>query len=53
MIEVDVGGGFGVRGEFYSRGFPGALSPRAGSSGRSSGIEDRREHLMSSNHARE
>lgn len=52
LIEVDVGGGFGMRGEFYPEDF---LVPFAA---RHTGrpvkwIEDRREHLMASNHARE
>lgn len=52
MIEVDVGGGFGVRGEFYPEDF---LVPFAA---RELGkpvkwIEDRREHLLGTNHARE
>jgi carbon-monoxide dehydrogenase large subunit len=52
LIEVDVGGGFGARGEFYPEDF---LIPFAA---RRLGrpvrwIEDRREHLMSTNHARE
>ena len=52
MIEVDVGGGFGMRGEFYPEDF---LIPFAA---RHCGrpvkwIEDRREHLLACNHARE
>ena len=52
MVENDVGGGFGARGEFYPEDF---LIPFAA---RHSGrpvkwIEDRREHLMTINHARE
>jgi aerobic carbon-monoxide dehydrogenase large subunit len=52
MIELDVGGGFGVRGEFYPEDF---LIPFAA---RRLGcpvkwIEDRREHLMATNHSRE
>ena len=52
MIEPDVGGGFGVRGEFYPEDF---LVPFAA---RKSGrpvkwTEDRRENLLSSNHSRE
>ena len=52
MIEVDVGGGFGVRGEFYPEDF---LIPFAA---RHTGrpikwIEDRREHLFATNHSRE
>jgi carbon-monoxide dehydrogenase large subunit len=52
MIELDVGGGFGVRGEFYPEDF---LIPfaavRLGRPIR--WIEDRREHLMATNHSRE
>ena len=52
MLEYDVGGGFGVRGEFYPEDF---LVPFAA---RKLGlpvkwIEDRRENLLGSNHARE
>src|SRR6516162_5305910 len=52
MVENDVGGGFGARGEFYPEDF---LIPFAA---RHTGrpvkwIEDRREQLMTVNHARE
>jgi carbon-monoxide dehydrogenase large subunit len=52
LHEIDVGGGFGVRGEFYPEDF---LIPFAA---RHTGrpvkwIEDRREHLMATNHSRE
>ncbi len=52
MIEVDVGGGFGMRGEFYPEDF---LVPFAAKHcGRPvKWIEDRREHLLACNHARE
>ena len=52
MIELDVGGGFGVRGEFYPEDF---LIPFAARKiGRPvKWIEDRREHLISTNHSRE
>ncbi len=52
MIELDVGGGFGVRGEFYPEDF---LIPFAARLvGRPvKWIEDRREHLMATNHSRE
>ena len=52
MVENDVGGGFGVRGEFYPEDF---LIPFAARRlGRPvKWIEDRREHLMATNHARE
>jgi aerobic carbon-monoxide dehydrogenase large subunit len=51
LIENDVGGGFGARGEFYPEDF---LIPFAA---RRTGrpvkwIEDRREHLTATNHAR-
>jgi carbon-monoxide dehydrogenase large subunit len=52
LIENDVGGGFGARGEFYPEDF---LIPfaarRVGRPVR--WIEDRREHLLATNHARE
>jgi carbon-monoxide dehydrogenase large subunit len=52
LIENDVGGGFGARGEFYPEDF---LIPfaarRVGRPVR--WIEDRREHLTAMNHARE
>ncbi|MDC7787147.1 xanthine dehydrogenase family protein molybdopterin-binding subunit [Rhodoplanes sp. TEM] len=52
LIEVDVGGGFGARGEIYPEDF---LVPfaamRLGAAVR--WIEDRREHLSACNHARE
>ena len=52
MVENDVGGGFGARGEFYPEDF---LIPFAS---RHAGrpvkwIEDRREHLLATNHARD
>lgn len=52
LIEVDVGGGFGARGEFYPEDF---LIPFAARyvNGNVRWIEDRREHLMAMNHARE
>ena len=52
MIEVDVGGGFGVKGEFYPEDF---LIPFAARLvGRPvKWIEDRREHLIATNHSRE
>jgi len=51
MIETDVGGGFGVRGEFYPEDF---LVPWAAIRlGRPvQWIEDRREHMMATNHSR-
>jgi carbon-monoxide dehydrogenase large subunit len=52
MVENDVGGGFGVRGEFYPEDF---LIPFAARLiGRPvKWIEDRREHLTATNHARD
>jgi carbon-monoxide dehydrogenase large subunit len=52
LLEVDVGGGFGQRGEFYPEDF---LVPFAARHvGRPvKWIEDRREHLLAANHARE
>jgi len=52
MVENDVGGGFGVRGEFYPEDF---LIPFAARHvGRPiKWIEDRREHLAATNHARD
>ena len=52
MIELDVGGGFGARGEFYPEDF---LIPFAA---RFCGhpvkwTEDRRDHLTTSNHSRD
>src|SRR5262252_113712 len=52
FIELEVGGGFGVRGEFYPEDF---LVPwTAMRLGRPvQWIEDRREHLMAANHSRQ
>jgi aerobic carbon-monoxide dehydrogenase large subunit len=52
MIEADVGGGFGVRGEFYPEDF---LIPFAARKldRPVRWVEDRREHLIASNHARD
>jgi carbon-monoxide dehydrogenase large subunit len=52
MIEVDVGGGFGVRGEFYPEDF---LVPFAARQLNRpiKWIEDRLENLLGSNHSRE
>ncbi|TMJ33166.1 MAG: xanthine dehydrogenase family protein, partial [Alphaproteobacteria bacterium] len=52
MVENDVGGGFGARGEFYPEDY---LVPFAA---RFTGhpvkwIEDRREHLLATNHSRD
>lgn len=52
LIEIDVGGGFGVRGEFYPEDF---LIPFASRHLERpiKWIEDRREHLMAINHSRD
>jgi aerobic carbon-monoxide dehydrogenase large subunit len=52
LIENDVGGGFGARGEFYPEDF---LIPFAARHVRRPvmWIEDRREHLIAMNHARQ
>lgn len=52
LVEVDTGGGFGSRGEFYPEDF---LVPFAARHyGRPvKWTEDRREHLMAANHARD
>lgn len=52
QIENDVGGGFGVRGEFYPEDF---LIPFAACKlGRPvKWVEDRREHFLATNHARD
>jgi aerobic carbon-monoxide dehydrogenase large subunit len=52
LVEVDVGGGFGARGEFYPEDF---LIPFAAHhlKRQVAWTEDRREHLMATNHARE
>jgi carbon-monoxide dehydrogenase large subunit len=52
LIESDVGGGFGVRGEFYPEDF---LIPFAARELKRpvKWIEDRRENLLTSNHSRE
>jgi carbon-monoxide dehydrogenase large subunit len=52
LIEGDVGGGFGMRGEFYPEDF---LIPFAARRLQRpvKWIEDRREHLLTCNHARE
>jgi carbon-monoxide dehydrogenase large subunit len=51
MVENDVGGGFGARGEFYPEDFLIPFTARR--TGRPvKWIEDRREHLAATNHAR-
>ena len=52
MVENDVGGGFGARGEFYPEDFLIPFAARL--TGRAvKWIEDRREHLAATNHARD
>ena len=52
LIENDVGGGFGARGEFYPEDFLIPFAARhVGCSVR--WLEDRREHLIAMNHARQ
>jgi aerobic carbon-monoxide dehydrogenase large subunit len=52
MVENDVGGGFGVRGEFYPEDFLIPFAARL--TGRPvKWVEDRREHLIAANHARQ
>jgi len=52
IVPTDVGGGFGVRGEFYAED---VLVPLAALRTRRpvQWIEDRREHLLATNHSRE
>jgi carbon-monoxide dehydrogenase large subunit len=52
LREVDVGGGFGIRGEFYPEDF---LVPWAARRIECpvAWIEDRREHLLAANHSRD
>jgi carbon-monoxide dehydrogenase large subunit len=52
LIEVDIGGGFGVRGEFYPEDFLVAFAARA-LRRPVKWIEDRHEHMMATNHSRE
>jgi carbon-monoxide dehydrogenase large subunit len=52
MVEQDVGGGFGVRGEYYPEDFLVSFAARKlGCAVK--WIEDRREHLLATNHARD
>jgi carbon-monoxide dehydrogenase large subunit len=52
MVEYDVGGGFGARGEFYPEDFLIPFAARL--TGRPvKWIEDRRENLLATNHARD
>jgi carbon-monoxide dehydrogenase large subunit len=52
LVENDVGGGFGARGEFYPEDFLIPFAARL--TGRPvKWVEDRRENLLSTNHARE
>jgi len=52
MVENDVGGGFGVRGEFYPGEFRTPFAARFVGPPMK-WIEDRREHLIATNHARD
>jgi carbon-monoxide dehydrogenase large subunit len=52
LIECDVGGGFGVRGDFYPEDFLIAFAAHRYRHA-VKWIEDRREHLVSINHARD
>ena len=52
MIESDVGGGFGVRGEFYPENFLVPFVSRK-LARPVKWVEDRRENLLGSNHSRE
>lgn len=52
LIELDVGGGFGVRGEFYPEDFLIPFTARH-LQRPIKWSEDRREHLMATNHSRE
>ncbi len=52
LIQLDVGGGFGVRGELYPEDYLVPIASRR--AGRPvKWIEDRREHLMAVNHSRD
>ena len=52
LIQLDVGGGFGVRGELYPEDYLVPIASRR--AGRPvKWIEDRQEHLMSANHSRD
>jgi carbon-monoxide dehydrogenase large subunit len=52
LIEADVGGGFGARGELYPEDYLVPIASRR--AGRPvKWVEDRREHMMASNHSRE
>jgi len=52
MVENDIGGGFGVRGEFYPEDFLIPFAARL-TDAPVKWIEDRREHLLATNHARD
>ena len=52
MIELDIGGGFGVRGEFHPEDYLIPFVARA-LARPVKWIEDRREHLSSANHSRQ
>jgi aerobic carbon-monoxide dehydrogenase large subunit len=52
MREVDIGGGFGIRGEFYPEDFLVVWAARTLACP-VGWIEDRREHLLAANHSRD
>jgi carbon-monoxide dehydrogenase large subunit len=52
LVENDVGGGFGTRGEFYPEDFLVSFAARR-LNRPVKWIEDRREHLLANNHARD
>jgi carbon-monoxide dehydrogenase large subunit len=52
MVQSDVGGGFGARGEFYPEDFLVPFAARR-TNRPVKWIEDRREHFIATNHARE
>jgi carbon-monoxide dehydrogenase large subunit len=52
MVQSDVGGGFGARGEFYPEDFLIPFAARA-TARAVKWIEDRREHFIATNHARD
>ena len=52
LVEIDVGGGFGSRGELYPEDYLVPLASRR-TSRPVKWVEDRREHFLASNHARD
>jgi carbon-monoxide dehydrogenase large subunit len=53
LVEVDVGGGFGLRGELYPEDYLVPIASRRCGGRAVKWIEDRREHLIAANHSRE